>query len=136
MLLFNPSTGQIVDRLSILLLKLDAATNRGSDTYNLEGEIRECRAILLTRTFLLNMEESREYYSLCDKLTVQNKRQWDYEDAIRRAINHLSNPPTYDELMSLGVLAKGTHLGNEERSKLVAAIDVLLKEAPEQKIYQ
>jgi hypothetical protein len=132
MLLFNPSPGQIVDRLSILELKLDHASRQA--WFAIQGEIKACQSALETKT--PSVEKLAVYQVLSYQLREQNKKQWAFENDVRRAIKHLSDPPSYEELLDLCTSAKETHLGNEVRAKLVAQIDALFDTVTEGKIYQ
>jgi hypothetical protein len=134
MLLFSPSPGQIVDRLSILELKIKASTARGFDTQALEVEAQACREALTKRTLPEN--QFMEYESLVKRLRVQNQGQWESETALRSLTENLSVPPAYEELIEYVKTVSARDKGNELRAFLVASIDGLFNEVVERKMYR
>lgn len=134
MLLFTPSTGQIVDRLSILELKIKASSARGFNTAALVAELQACREVLDKK--ILPKEQIAEYESLTKKLREQNQRQWELEISLRRLTEGLSNPPIYEELIEYTKTVSARDQGNELRAALVADIDILFNEVVERKMYR
>lgn len=135
MLLFSPSAGHVMDRMSILELKIEAARSRASATRDFEIEHMACLEAIARKATRLTEAEVVESHSLYAQLREQNQKQWNFEDAIHKALEEMSEYPLYEDLILIAELAKGTHLGNKRRSELVSAIDTLFGEHTERKMY-
>jgi hypothetical protein len=135
MLLFNPSLGQITDRLHILSLKIDAFRRAERNASALVNERNRCYDRIRDITAKLISYQYLEYHRLSSELFKQNLRQWDAEDELRKLLPTLDDVPSYGVLLLIAELAKKTHHGNENRNRLVAEIDDLVGEVPERKIY-
>jgi hypothetical protein len=133
MLLFSPSHGQIIDRLCILELKKEASVLRGSSTEAFDKEQQACLEFLGGK--FLPEDRLERYASLVHQLWEQNKKQWQFEDTIHKLLEEQSASPTYEELLRIAEVARGTHMGNKHRSELVADIDSLFDESVERKMY-
>lgn len=135
-LLFNPSPGQIADRLTILSIKLYKAHNVGAPYQHIEDEHEMCsNALKNFRMERLTEEADRKMVGLVAHLLIQNRLQWDYEDAVRHAIKVLPVSPSYEELKNIVDIARDSTQGNERRADLVQQIDALFEIAPEFKSY-
>ena len=139
MLLFQPSPGQISDRMTILQIKIEKSMAQvhghllALDSAKIEKTA--CEAALRTYLNTIPIYQVFDFEKLLCKLQAQNRKQWDSEDAVRVAIKECADPPTYDELMQVYVAEKPNAEGNQIRASLVRQIDELFSVAPEVKIY-
>lgn len=132
MILFEPSPGQIADRLSILRIKRVKALAAGRDTTALEEELIRCQYELNKWCYPLVPDG---FSKLNTDLLILNQQQWDRADEVGHLVKTMSEKPTYEELLHIVEVEKQNALGNEERARLVGEIDKLFGVETEIKIY-
>jgi DUF438 domain-containing protein len=134
MRLLNPSPGEVIDRLTILELKVQASEKRGTDATQFLAE----KASL--EEYLSNWDQMlREDYAsggIWDTiamkktgLTAVNTLLWEAEDLVRETSD--------TEALKLAQLCRRIANLNDSRAKLVAEISALYgaKETVSEKIY-
>jgi len=121
MSLLKPTPGEVLDRLSIVRLKIAAYTRAGKDSKALEQE-----AIDLAE-YIGEHGTPHEFSHLFEGLIQNNKRLWELEDQVRRV------EITKEELC---YAAKGICLLNDDRNRLIREMDKVFGVKPqEEKIY-
>lgn len=135
MLLFDPSPGQLIDRMTILELKYQAATKAGSDCSALSEEYSRCAGVLQTALQRLSLPERVKFANLRLDMREQNQIQWNYENEVRKALKDLAPEKAYDELANIVRLEKLRMSGNEDRARRVQEIDQLFGILAEAKFY-
>lgn len=134
MMLFDPSPGQIVDRMTILTLKRTKALANNIPVAAIDAEIARCNAVL-DKFKEAHPEKVPRFNCLASLLLWRNNRQWWLEDAVRSHLKALNDPPTYDQLAEVVQIEKQNAMGNEARALLVREIDKLFGVEPELKAY-
>lgn len=121
--LLNPSPGEVVDRLTILELKVQAAEKRGSDASSFLAEKTSLEEHLEKWNQMLREDEAppaERWDKIKEKtlgLTAVNSLLWDAEDQVR-ATSEM-------ESIKLAQLCKRIAKLNDERSKLVGELTAL-----------
>ena len=137
MLLFNPSPGQIADRMTILKLKISKSCNHHNQSVKAaQEEYDHCERVFYQYAESFDDHKNDRLSILFSGLQEQNRLQWEHEDNVRIALKAMSDPPTYEQLLAVATVESKNALGNENRAKLVRAIDELFEVAPEVKLYQ
>lgn len=83
MRLFDPSIGEIADRMTILELKIKAAKQKAKPYEHWLGEYSECEGALDRKTSILIADDKVKMESLISNLRTVNGKLWDLEDRIR-----------------------------------------------------
>lgn len=137
MMLLDPSPGQLVDRITILKLKIQHGSSvcTTGPTNAAQWEYAACYSKLTTHLSGVNLEDTQQFWKLFSQLEEQNLRQWRSEDAVRVALFNCQDPPTYEQLISVYREEKPNAEGNEIRARLVKDIDAIFNVIPEVKIY-
>ena len=131
MRLLAPNVGEALDRLSILDLKLAAATSRGVPTADFELERAKLNGYLLPKldTFQSNANGSWEKFQQArDELSLINSRLWNLEDEIRAL------RPSSD-MLKIAEVALAIAALNDSRSLVMGDINKLFGVAAEEKLY-
>jgi hypothetical protein len=135
--LWNPSAGAIVDRMTILQVKMSKIVSVAK-VLLIKKEHATCLDAIMAKQRSLS-ELSREHlYELVENLYQQNVHQWEVEDAIRVAIKGLGDidaNENIEDLRRVARIAEASARGNEERAELIKAIDEMFGEVPEFKSY-
>jgi hypothetical protein len=102
--LLDPSIGDLIDRLSILRLKIQHGEEVGKSIYHFDTE----RAAILKRLNGVNLSTPE-----VEKLFVANEAIWELTDALRTA----GSSDAFAARLGRKILAM-----NDERARLIAAI--------------
>lgn len=138
MTLFEPSPGAVIDRLTILEIKLEKAKAAGSKTSDMALEASRCETSV---SKFLDTLDSRKRVELCllfSRLFQRNIQQWNLEDRIRAEIRSRPGDPStwdLDSLVKAVLVARDNADGNEHRAQLIRQIDELFGFTPEFKEY-
>jgi hypothetical protein len=136
--LLNPSPGEILDRLTILDLKIAAARKKGIDETHFEAEQASLKEVLqnwndgvvedCVGRDDIYAQKKGDIASHLSALAAVNSLLWQAEDDIR------ATPGT--EAFKLAILVKNTARWNDARASHVRELDKLygIKDGPE-KIY-
>ena len=135
MLLFDPSPGQILDRINILFMKIEkSAACNGPGTAALALEVAHCQRAMIDHHSRVRVDLHR-LVALDNDLKALLRLQWNYEDEIRRALKDLPADKPYGALFNIWWLEQARMTGNNERARLVQEIDILFGLPPEPKFY-
>ena len=111
------SNGEIVDKMTILELKLDKIKDSSKlDNIMKEWKILNDHVMILYQTF-----GDRFLYSKVDDLSEVNSKLWDVEDWIRKCEKEQRFDKEFVEL------ARSVYKLNDERSKIKKHINILTK---------
>jgi hypothetical protein len=124
MSLLKPSPGEVIDRLSILLLKIKASAQTNRNVGSLLAEIAELNG------YLNPLVPSRKGFAdLEHSVYCVNGELWQLEDKVRAL------PST--AVLDLAKVAKEIAAKNDERMRIVREIDKAFgwNETPSEKIY-
>lgn len=131
--LLNPSPGEVIDRITILELKIQAVEKRGSDASLFQAEKTSLEEHLENWNQMLREDyaPNETWDQINEKrtgLTAVNSLLWEAEDQVR-ILSEM-------EALKLAQLAKRIAKLNDDRSKLVGELTELygIREASE-KIY-
>jgi len=111
------SNGELVDKLTILEIKLDRIT----DSKQLENITKEWLSLNDAVMTLLNTFGDRSLYSRIDELSDINKKLWDIEDWIRDCEKEQRFDKEFVEL------ARSVYKLNDRRSEVKKHINVTTK---------
>jgi len=111
------SNGELVDKLTILEIKLDRITN----SKQLENITKEWLSLNDAVMTLLNTFGDRALYSKIDELSDINKKLWDIEDWIRNCEKEQRFDKEFVEL------ARSVYKLNDRRSEVKKHINVITK---------
>jgi len=111
------SNGELVDKLTILEIKLDRIT----DSKQLENITKEWLSLNDAVMTLLNAFGDRALYSKIDELSDINKKLWDIEDWIRDCEKEQRFDKEFVEL------ARSVYKLNDRRSEVKKHINVITK---------
>ncbi len=111
------SNGELVDKLTILEIKLDRITN----SKQLENITKEWLSLNDAVMTLLNTFGDRALYSKIDELSDINKKLWDIEDWIRDCEKEQRFDKEFVEL------ARSVYKLNDRRSEVKKHINVITK---------
>ena len=111
------SNGELVDKLTILEIKLDRITN----SKQLENITKEWLSLNDAVMTLLNTFGDRSLYSRIDELSDINKKLWDIEDWIRNCEKEQRFDKEFVEL------ARSVYKLNDRRSEVKKHINVITK---------
>ena len=111
------SNGELVDKLTILEIKLDRIAN----SKQLENITKEWLSLNDAVMTLLNTFGDRSLYSRIDQLSDINKKLWDIEDWIRDCEKEQRFDKEFVEL------ARSVYKLNDQRSQLKKDINILTK---------
>ena len=111
------SNGELVDKLTILEIKLDRIT----DSKQLENITKEWLSLNDAVMTLLNTFGDRALYSKIDELSDINKKLWDIEDWIRDCEKEQRFDKEFVEL------ARSVYKLNDRRSEVKKHINVTTK---------
>lgn len=127
MSLLSPKPGEIIDRLSILELKIEKGGKMGKSTTHFEAEKASLQEVLsdwdmgLIDSYSFSMDE--ELKKVVDDIAIRknalaaiNALIWDAEDGVR-------NPES--DYMTLANLAKNIALWNDARASHIRKLDAL-----------
>ncbi len=137
MLLFEPSPGQLVDRMTILRVKRVKGNPTETQVLALELELARCEEALLRWWYGVERNGNPEGLSrLVVWLHDRNERQWELEDNVRRALRLFhAGDASYGRLLEIAQIESKNAQGNEDRARLVREIDDLFAVTPEVKKY-
>jgi len=114
------SLGEVIDKISILTIKLAKSTN-DSQTQNIQ---KEYDAIICYK------KANQELDLLFEKLLTVNTKLWDLEDSIRLKSKQKQFDQEYIDM------AEAIHITNDERYQIKKSINVLFQsDLMEEKIY-
>lgn len=121
MSLLNPTPGEVIDRISIVELKIRAFERTGKDPYSFKDECAALEVYLAARgPWLPSIDK------LSHELSEINKLLWCCEDEVR----------TSEKAVELSITAKRIARLNDERNRLIRAINSEYGLEPgEEKIY-
>lgn len=142
MRLLNPSPGEILDRMTILELKITFGHKKGVSTTHFEAEYAELQEALkgwtdsLPESYYFDDDNGTNYQELMDKMAMErnglaavNALLWDAEDRVRLL------PET--EAFTLARLAKQIVAWNDARARHVQGLNKLYMAGDEQeKLYE
>ena len=111
------SNGELVDKLTILEIKLDRIAN----SKQLENITKEWLSLNDAVMTLLNTFGDRSLYSRIDQLSDINKKLWDIEDWIRDCEKEQRFDKEFVEL------ARSVYKLNDQRAQLKKDINILTK---------
>jgi hypothetical protein len=111
------SNGELVDKLTILEIKLDRIAN----SKQLENITKEWLSLNDAVMTLLNTFGDRALYSKIDELSDINKKLWDIEDWIRDCEKEQRFDKEFVEL------ARSVYKLNDQRAQLKKDINILTK---------
>lgn len=142
MRLLDPDVGEIIDRESILQLKIDAGMKKGVSTQNWEEELRQLDMFMQKkiqdwqRTATgFSMDEFGRYNA---ELTIVNAKLWQAEDeirALRKSGSCVDGRPVGAHAENVATLALHIADLNDVRAALVGKINRLFGVIAEEKIY-
>lgn len=137
MLLFDPTPGQLIDRISILVLKKKAAINKGRPVEALLQELTRCHEVLTEKEKLIQRDQEKEilYQKLYQDLSNRIGVQWEYENHVRECIKELKAVDTLEALTQAADLFIDCYQGNDDRARLVKEIDKLFGFEAEEKFF-
>jgi hypothetical protein len=120
--LLNPSPGEVIDRITILELKIQAVEKRGSDASGFQAEKTSLEEHLANWDQMLRDDyaPNETWDKINEKktgLTAVNSLLWEAEDQVR-ALPEM-------EALKLAILAKRIARLNDSRSKLVGELTEL-----------
>lgn len=133
-MLFNPSPGQLADRMTILCLKA-MKVSQGEMADSIHKEITACHERLQDACNTAHLS-TEKVWKLVDELAFQNEHQWMSEDWVRESIKLVEQKRGMDEYINLYQAAKANAEGNEKRAAIVHKIDELFGYTPEFKQYR
>ena len=113
-ILSETSAGELLDKISILEIKLDKIKNQAS----LEEINKEYK--ILKEVQDSNVETTEKLKSLFDDIKEINLSLWDIEDRLRICEKNKDFGQTFIEL------ARGVYLNNDKRSKIKSEINKIL----------
>jgi len=137
MRLLDPSPGEILDRSSILILKIEAAEIKKLSASHFFSELNELSTIMLQKLDdeIINSEFEVEAYKKANAdLQIVNKRLWNYEDEVR-ALPRVSDS-TPDQIFRAAQLRELITDLNDCRADLVARLNSFFGIIEQEKIYQ
>jgi len=137
-LLLDPDIGEILDRLSILELKIDAGMKRSVSTERWEEEKRQLDVYLqkkiLTWQRTVTSANMERFGTLNTQLYAINARLWRAEDEIRIFVKRASDL-TDTEKESVVLIAIRIASLNDARSEAIRGINRLFGVDTQEKIY-
>ena len=135
MRLLKPDAGEVVDRCTILQLKIEAATRLNRNPNHFVQEKKELVTYLYDNKLQDTSEETRDsFYRMERDLLSVNIRLWRNEDEVR-ALPEVTNLTTIPNIRRLAVLCKQIAKLNDERATLVKSINALFGTTTEEKIH-
>lgn len=136
--LLEPTIGEALDRLSILALKINAATEAGLRTDSFVQERDDLGSYVDRKVSCSSSSlpfDSGVYSSLRASLDLTNARLWTLEDAIRQ---HRASPAPHDDVwrLRLADIALEISERNDFRASIVRDINALFGVAHQEKLYR
>ena len=123
----TPSTGEILDRITILEIKIEAYKKKKKDSTRLGHEKSELEAYFKDHLFDVTIEEELKYFR--EVLKETNIDIWERID------NTVALELNTENFIRLATLAKLTVTLNERRTNTMRKIDELYGESLEEKIF-
>ena len=108
------SAGELLDKISILEIKLDKIKNKNS----LEEINKEYKALKEAKNLNINLTEKVK--QLCEEIKEVNLNLWNIEDELRICEKRKDFGEKFTEL------ARGVYLNNDKRSKIKSEINKIL----------
>ena len=108
------SAGELIDKISILEIKLDKIKNK-----NHHDEITK-EYMILKKVKDLNINVSKKIIELAEEIKVVNLNLWNIENKIRICEKNNDFGKNFIEL------ARGVYLNNDKRSKIKLEINIML----------
>jgi len=108
------SAGELLDKISILEIKLDKIKNKNS----LEEINKEYKALKEAKNLNINLTEKVK--QLCEEIKEVNLNLWNIEDELRICEKRKVFGEKFTEL------ARGVYLNNDKRSKIKSEINKIL----------
>ena len=130
----NPSVGEMLDRCSILELKMKAAADKRLELKHFTDEFIELQKVVSSKinatpvSFDFSMYEKHK-----DELSMVNKKLWNYEDEVR-ALPRVSDS-TPDQILRAAQLRELITDLNDCRADLVAKLNSFFGIHEQEKIY-
>ncbi len=128
MRLINPSPGELLDRKTILLLKIEAGGRRQLDVAHFQQELELIEAALADWLRRNPAADRRACDELGSELAEVNRKLWDAEDEVRALPR--------SETERLAELAKRIPELNDRRSELVQRVNRLFRVSQVEKLYR
>ena len=127
MRLFHPSPGELLDRKTILLLKIEAGRQQQVDVAHFQEELELIEAALAD-WLRRNPDADRRAYDESGKESAEvNRKLWHAEDEVRKL--------PQSEKDRLAELAKHIPELNDRRSDLVQRVNRLFRVSQVEKLY-
>jgi len=127
MRLLNPSPGELLDRKTILHLKIDAGRRRQVSVAHFEEELAGIEAVLADWFDKNPGADRRAYDEAARELAEVNRKLWGAEDEVRAL------PPSAKD--RLAALAKEIPELNDRRADLVQRVNALFRVRHTEKLY-
>ena len=108
------SAGELLDKISILEIKLDKIKNKNS----LEEINKEDKVLKEAKNLNINLTEKVK--QLCEEIKEVNLNLWNIEDELRICEKRKDFGEKFTEL------ARGVYLNNDKRSKIKSEINKIL----------
>tara|TARA_B100001179_G_C18232676_1_gene250673 strand:+ start:71 stop:472 length:402 start_codon:yes stop_codon:yes gene_type:complete len=108
------SAGELLDKMSILEIKLDKIKNKNS----LEEINKEYKVLKEAKNLNINLTEKVK--QLCEEIKEVNLNLWNIEDELRICEKRKDFGEKFTEL------ARGVYLNNDKRSKIKSEINKIL----------
>ena len=128
MRLIHPSPGEVLDRKTILHLKIEAGRRRPVSVAHFEEELKMIEAALADWFGKNPGADRRAYDEAAQELADVNRKLWDAEDEVREL------PRSAKE--RLAELAKWIPELNDRRADLVQRVNRLFDVSQTEKLYQ
>lgn len=138
MRLFDPSIGEIADRMTILELKIAAAKTKEKPHTHWKKEYDECEAALDAKTTIFVEEAKIKMEKFYSDLRIVNTKLWDLEDRIRVYVGRevLGNTFNDAEKEDIILIALQIPYFNDRRAHLVGDLNALEgKDTGTEKLY-
>ena len=113
-ILVEISAGELLDKMSILEIKLDKIKNKNS----LEEINKEYKVLKEAKNLNINLTEKVK--QLCEEIKEVNLNLWNIEDELRICEKRKDFGEKFTEL------ARGVYLNNDKRSKIKSEINKIL----------
>jgi len=126
--LIHPSPGELLDRKTILLLKIEAGRQRQVDVAHFQEELELIEAALADWLRRNTDADRRAYDESGKELAEVNRKLWHAEDEVRKL------PPS--EKDRLAELAKRIPELNDRRCDLVQRVNRLFRVSQVEKLYK
>lgn len=132
--LLAPSPGEVVDRQTILELKIAAAKKKNVAVHAFNEEFDQLQGYLERNSLT---SASAEYGSLYNQLKGVNTQLWNIEDEIRLIIREAGDPSglSADQKVQVCKISFDIPRLNDQRSELVQQINKLFNMHRQEKFY-